>query len=806
MIKKENLPILPLKNSVVFPGGIVPLVVARVGSLQTIKNAASRADRAIVILTQRTPGVENPTANDIYKIGTKCTIRNIEHIGEGSVHLIVVGLERVELLDAIKVEAGLFGEFQTMQIEMEKGPEVDAFERSIREMVERAEKIGFSVADVPLSKVVAQESDPLKRAYLICSLFGLSVEKCQQIIEASQYSEVLRLLFEALSYEIQVIEMKSNISMKTASKIGQDNREFILRQQLRTIQKELGDFDPVASEIAEFNKQLSEKNLPEHARKEVHRELEHLKKLSPSAPDYHTIRSYIELVIELPWEVTEPRDIELSKVKEKLDRDHHALDDVKTRIIEYLAVQKLNPKAKTPIFCFVGPPGVGKTSLGHSIAEALGRKFERASLGGVSDESELRGHRRTYIGAMPGRIIQAIRRARVLDPVIMLDEIDKLGRDFRGDPAAALLEILDPQQNTAFHDNYLDIAYDLSKVFFITTANIIDTIPKALVDRMEVLRLSGYSDREKQAIAKEFLLPKQLENAGLTGSKIRLTGKGLNTIIRNYTRESGVRELDRNLNKVISKIALRIANEEKFPSRITDSDVIHFLGPKKYLEEIARYKSQPGIAPGLAWTEAGGEVLYVEAAFVLDRKSFILTGHLGDIMKESALTAKSCVLNAAKSLGIKEKYLRRSLHIHVPAGSIPKDGPSAGVTIAMAILSLVANQAIDPLVGMTGEISLVGMILPVGGIKEKILAAHRVGMRKVILPAENRKDLLKLPKEVLDHLEFVFVKTLDELIKNVFPELHRNRHSSNGFHGYLEGVGLEATVVPQLEAKPNEPV
>jgi ATP-dependent Lon protease len=553
--------------------------------------------------------------------------------------------------------------------------------------------------------------------------------------------------------------------------MSKEQRDYLLRQQLRAIQQELGEQNPEQAEVALLRQRLQESDLPDDVRKEAERELGRLEKLPPIAPDYQQIRTHLELILELPWHKGTQQVIDLPLARKVLDEDHFDLEEIKGRILEHLAVLKLNPQAKAPILCFVGAPGVGKTSLGQSIARALGRKFERMSLGGLHDEAELRGHRRTYIGAMPGRLIQAIRRAGVNNPVLMLDEVDKLGHDFRGDPAAALLEILDPAQNFSFRDNYLDLPFDLSKVFFITTANTLDTIPQPLLDRMEVLRLAGYSEEEKLQIARRYLFPRQLAEAGLNADQVVVPDDTLRRIIRRYTREAGVRQLERALGRLIRKVALRFAEGQAEAVTVRPEDLPDMLGPERFFLEQIRQKLPPGVATGLAWTEAGGDVLYVEATLLPNGRGLTLTGQLGKVMQESATAAQSYVWSHADELGIDRKLFRRSgVHIHVPAGAVPKDGPSAGVAIAAALASLYTNSPIRTDTAMTGEVTLTGLVLPVGGIKEKVLAAHRAGIRQVILPKENEKDLRDVPETVRRELKFVFAERMHDVLASALPK------------------------------------
>ena len=575
-----------------------------------------------------------------------------------------------------------------------------------------------------------------------------------------------------LSHELQVLQLRSKIANEAQSEMSKEQRDYLLRQQLRAIQKELGDENPEQSEIALLRERFSKADLPEDVRKEVERELARLERLPSASPDYNVIRTYLDIVLELPWKTATEDVLDIARARQILDEDHYDLREVKERILEHLSVLKLNPTAKSPILCFVGPPGVGKTSLGQSIARALGRKFERLSLGGLHDEAELRGHRRTYIGAMPGRIIQAMRRAGVNNPVLMLDEVDKVGRDFRGDPAAALLEILDPEQNRNFRDNYLDLPFDLSKGFFITTANTLDTIPQPLLDRMELLRLAGYSEEEKIEIAKRYLIPRQLKETGLKPEDCVITDEALKTIIAQYTREAGVRQLERAIGRIARKVAVRYAEGHTEPVTVGANDVVNWLGPRRFSREQARRQLPAGVAIGLAWTETGGEVLYVEATLLPNGRGMTLTGQLGEVMQESARAAQSYIWSHARELGIdRDRFRKYGVHIHVPAGATPKDGPSAGVTMATALASVYSGYPARADIAMTGEITLTGLVLPIGGVKEKVLAARRVGIKRVILPQENQKDLSELPEPVVKEMEFIFAEKIEEVLTAAIPQL-----------------------------------
>jgi ATP-dependent Lon protease len=605
-------------------------------------------------------------------------------------------------------------------------------------------------------------------------------------LAADWYSVALQHTHEYLAHEVHVIELRNKIASSAATEMSREQREYFLRQQLRAIQQELGEESPEAADAAELRRRLDEVELPDNVRKEAEKELKRLERMSPNAPDYQLTRTYLDFVLELPWNKATEDHLDLRRARQVLDEDHYELKEIKDRIIEHLAVMKLNPQAKAPILCFVGPPGVGKTSLGQSVARALGRSFERLALGGLHDEAELRGHRRTYIGAMPGRIIQAIRRAGARNPLLMLDEVDKLGRDFRGDPASALMEILDPEQNREFHDNYLDLPFNLSKVFFITTANTLDNIPRPLLDRMEILRLPGYSSEEKQQIARRYLIPRQIKEAGLQDGQLVIPEETLRYLIGHYTREAGVRELERTLGRIARKVATRFVEQHSSSAEPSDGsnvgatqlyevrpdDLAELLGPERFYPEKARRKLSPGVAAGLAWTETGGEVLYVETAQLNPGHELTLTGQLGAIMQESAKAARSYIIAHAAELGLdRERIANSNVHIHVPAGAVPKDGPSAGVTLVTALASLFSQHAVRSDTAMTGEITLSGLVLPVGGIKEKLLAAHRAGIRRVILPKENEKDLRELPDHVRDTMTFIFADRIEDALSAAIPQL-----------------------------------
>ena len=768
----EILPVLPLKNSVLFPHLLMPLSVGRPASLAAAEAALATEEKEIVIVAQRDANIEKPKQDDLYTVGTKAVIKRMSRPTESHMELIVLGAERMVLLKLEQTEPYLKGRMRPYPLPGERTTEVEALHRAVMELAAKALSLAQPQAPPELNQLLVSTDDPLRLVFLLASMLSLELSKEQALLEAQTCAEALRLMHSYLAHEVQVLELRSKIASQTQTELTKQQREYFLRQQLRAIQQELGEKDPQQAEIEMLRERLAKLDLPELVRKEAERELSRLEKLPPAAPDYQVIRTYLEFVVELPWRVATEDQLDIARARQILDQDHYDLKDVKERILEHLGVLKLNPEAKAPILCFVGPPGVGKTSLGQSIARALGRKFERMSLGGLHDEAELRGHRRTYVGAMPGRIIQAIRRAGSNNPLLMLDEVDKLGRDFRGDPAAALLEILDPEQNKEFRDNYLDLPFDLSKVFFITTANTLDTIPQPLLDRMEVLRLPGYSEEEKLVIAERYLIPRQLEQAGLTPEQCTFTREAVRQIISRYTREAGVRRLERAIGRVARKVALKFAEGDTTPVTVKPEDLADYLGPAPFVPEELRKQLPPGVATGLAWTETGGEVLYVEATLLPGGRGLTITGHVGEVMQESAKAAQSYLWSHADELHIERDVFKRSgLHVHVPAGAIPKDGPSAGITMAVAMASLYAGVPARSDTAMTGEITLTGLVLPIGGVKEKVLAARRAGIKRVILPKANEKDLRDLPEEVRREIEFIFVERIEEVLAAAIPDL-----------------------------------
>jgi ATP-dependent Lon protease len=758
------LPVIPLKNTTLFPFLFLPLSVGRPNSVAAVEAATASEDKTLIVVAQRDANQEQLSLEALHRYGTLGVIRRMSR-SDGSVELLVQGTDRVELLELMQVEPHLKARYRLVPLPTDTGPEVDALYRAVLDLARRAVEITQPEPPVNIDQLAAQTEDVMRLVYLFGSMASLDVPKEQALLEAPTRLEALRLLHEYMAYEIQVLELRHKISSQAQTEMSKQQRDYLLRQQMRAIQTELGEKTPEAAEVEELRRKLQEADLPDEVRKEAERELNRLERMSPAAPDYQLTRTYLELVCELPWKKRTEDQLDLARARQILDEDHFGLDEVKKRILEHLAVLKLNPQANAPILCFVGPPGVGKTSLGQSIARSLGRKFERFSLGGMHDEAELRGHRRTYIGAMPGRVIHAIRRAGVINPLLMLDEIDKLGRDFRGDPAAALLEILDPAQNGTFRDNYLDLPFDLSKVFFVTTANTLDTIPRPLLDRMEILTLSGYSEEEKLEIARRYLIPRQLTQTGVTADQLLIPVETVRWIISRYTREAGVRQLERTLGSLARKVAVRFAEGSTQAVTVQPQDLAALLGPERFFQEQARKELPPGVATGLAWTEAGGEVLYIEATLLPQGRSprLRLTGQLGKVMRESAKAAQSYLWAHAESLGFKA-CRDAGVHIHVPAGAVPKDGPSAGVAMATALASLCAQKPVRSDLAMTGEITLSGLVLPVGGIKEKVLAARRAGIKHLILPKANEKDLQELPENVRKELKFTFAERIEEVL------------------------------------------
>jgi ATP-dependent Lon protease len=770
MSELQVLPVVPIKNTVLFPNLLMPLNVGRPKSVAAIQAALANEAKEILVVTQRDSSVEVPDSTDLFPTATKAVIKRASRSGD-KFEMLVLGVERV-LLSDFTGEDYLRASFRPLpvpELKADEDPETEALHREVIDLATEVLKHAGVELPVEFARAITGQTDPLQMAWMIASILSMDVALEHSLLAAESRAEALRLVHGHLSHELQILEIRGKIATKAQSEMGKDQREYVLRQQLRAIQQELGGKEG-ESELELLRERLKAADLPDEVRKEADREMSRLERLSTQAPDYNVGRTWLETILELPWKTASESTLDIAAARQVLADDHYGLKDVKERILEHLGVLKLNPGAKAPILCFVGPPGVGKTSLGQSIARAQGRKFERLSLGGMHDEAELRGHRRTYIGAMAGRIIQSIRRAGVNNPVLMLDEVDKLGRDFRGDPAAALLEILDPEQNKTFRDNYLDLPFDISKVFFVMTANTLDTIPQPLLDRMEVVRLAGYSEEEKLEIARRYQVPKQLKEAGLSADVCALSDEALRLVISRYTREAGVRQLERAIGRVMRKVALKVAEGSSGPVEINKEELTDLLGPERFSPEQARKNVPAGVATGLAWTEAGGDVLYIEGALLRDGKGLSLTGQLGEVMQESAKTAQSYIWSHAAEFGIDQSMFRRyGVHVHVPAGAIPKDGPSAGVTMTTALTSLYTGLPVRSDTAMTGEVTLSGLVLPVGGIKEKMLAARRLGIRRVIIPRQNEKDLRDLPEDARSEMEFILAEHVHEVLQAAIP-------------------------------------
>lgn len=771
----DALPVLPLKDTVVFPKIIVPLAVGRKKSLAAL-DAAMEHNREFIAVAQKDPQQDHPGLDDLYSTGTIVKVTRVEQQDAGS-QVIVQGDRRVKLLSLTAREAFLEINYEplidlTLSETSADTGEIEALLRVNRELAQRIAALfdGENGGQI-YQQLVGHITDPIAQMYRIASLANIEVSQQQETLECDTSLDLMRQVNSILSQELRVTELRREIAEQARDDIEQQQREHVLRQQKQAIEDALGEGGE-DEDIAELRQQLKDAELPEGIQTEVDRELKRLSRMSANAADYQVARAYLELVAELPWHTKTEDNLDLGHAQSILDDDHYGLDDVKERILESLAVMQLNPESKAPILCFVGPPGVGKTSLGQSIARAMGRSFERLSLGGLHDEAELRGHRRTYIGAMPGRILQALRRAKVTNPIIMLDELDKLGRDFRGDPSAALMEILDPAQNQEFRDNYLNLPYDLSKVMFVTTANTLDGIPRPLLDRMEVLEVTGYSDMEKKAIARNYLIPRQRQESGLEETQLQINEAALSHIIRRYTREAGVRELERVIGRLSRKRAREVVEGRTAEEALDVETVTALLGPERFKNDGSRDQQHSGVAAGLAWTEAGGDVLYIEASLTPKEEKITLTGHLGQVMQESAKAARSYVWSIAQDLGLdRDRIESGGIHIHVPAGAVPKDGPSAGVTMATAIVSAYAGVPTHPKVAMTGELTLTGLVLPVGGIKEKLLAAHRSGFTHVVLPKDNEADLAKLPTVVTEEMTISLAESLSDVLTIAMPDL-----------------------------------
>jgi ATP-dependent Lon protease len=774
--ERLRLPVLPLKETVVFPESMTPLAVGQERSIKLIDTVLS-GERMLALMTVRNTEADPPGWNDLYSVGTVAVVHKMIKVPDGTLRILVQGLQRVRLVEPQQEDPYLVAELEELPDVVLDSPEVEALTRNVQQQF--AHIIGMTpYLPEELQLAAANVDDPSALCHLIASTLRLKTDERQELLEMVNVEERLRAVSLILSREVEMSELGSKIQSQVASEIDKGQREFFLRQQLKAIQDELGEGDEQQAEINELRGQLEEKNLPDHVLKAALRELSRLEKLPSAAAEYGVIRTYLDWIISLPWSEFTEDDLDLEHARQILDEDHFDLEKVKDRIVEYLAVSKLKNDLSGPVLCFVGPPGVGKTSLGQSIARALGRKFARISVGGVRDESEIRGHRRTYIGAMPGTIIRAIRDAESANPVFLIDEIDKMGSDFRGDPAAAMLEVLDPEQHSSFRDHYLDLPFDLSKVLFICTANTLDTIRGPLLDRMDVIQLSGYTHEEKLGIAKRYLVPKQLKAHGLKRTLLAIPDRVLRLVITEYTREAGVRSLERQIATLCRKAATLVATGHKEKLKVDGERVREWLGPRHFSGDVRKRTSDPGVATGLAYTAVGGDVLFIEATAYPGKGKLTITGQLGEVMQESAQAALSWIRSHTEQLGLApEWFAEHDVHIHVPAGAVPKDGPSAGVTMATALASLVRGVPVAEDVGMTGEITLTGQVLPIGGVREKVLAAQRAGLKRVILPLENVHDLDDLPPETKRELEFVLVDHVEEVLDEAFTPKGRARQA-----------------------------
>ncbi len=759
----DRIPILPLRGTVLYPELILPIMVGRKRSVKLIDDAMEK-DRIIGVVTQKRSETEDPKESELYKIGVGALILRMIREMDGSQRVIVQGLSRIRIEQYAQKDPYYVAQVEVIDESSAQGVEVDALMMNLKNLFSKAVDLAPYLTN-EMGQMVSNIKSPGILADLIASNLNIPTAEKQNILDTLNVTDRLNKVHVLLNKEVQVLELGNKIQSQVKEDIDKTQREYYLREQLKAIKKELGEMDEHTAEIKELQDRIAKASMPEEALKAAQKELDRLAKIPPASAEYTVARTYLDWLIDLPWAFSTHDNLDIKNAKKILDEDHYNLEKVKKRILEYLAVRKLKSDMKGPILCFVGPPGVGKTSLGKSIARAMDRKFIRISLGGVRDEAEIRGHRRTYVGALPGRIIQGIKKAGSNNPVFMIDEVDKIGMDFRGDPSSALLEVLDPEQNYSFSDHYIDLAFDLSKVMFITTANVLETIPPALKDRMEVLELPGYSEEEKMMIAKNFLIPRQLEEHGLADKYLEFEDDAITSIINSYTREAGVRNLEREIASVCRGVAREVA-EGKKGKAVVGAPMLHkFLGPVKFFPEVAERTAEPGVATGLAWTPTGGDIIFIEATQMKGEKGLTLTGQLGDVMKESAQAALSYVRTNAKDLGIKDDFFGKTdIHVHVPAGAIPKDGPSAGLPIFIALTSLLTGHPVRSEVAMTGEITLRGLILPVGGIKEKTLAARRAGISVIILPQKNEKDLEEIPERIKEQMKFKFVNRMDEVI------------------------------------------
>jgi ATP-dependent Lon protease len=767
----ETLPLVPLRDLIVFPNLVVPLFVGRERSMKALE-AAMKADHIVALVTQKEAEIQEPTVDDIYQIGSAATVMQELKLPDGTAKALVEGLARIKIEKFIQTEPYFLVKVKVVEEVAEKSVEIEALMRNLVSQFEQTARLGKPVPQEVLLAALNLD-EPGRLADFVAFHLNLRSSEKQQILEGLDPRRRLELVGKFLSKELEILEIGSRIQSRVKEQMGKTQREYFLREQMKAIQKELGVLDDQTAEAEELRQKIKKAKMPSDVEEKALKELSRLEKMPAAAAETGVIRTYLDWLISYPWQKETKEKLDLKQAQVVLDEDHYGLKKVKERVLEFLAVHKLTKKMKGPILCFVGPPGTGKTSIGRSIARALNRKFIRVSLGGIRDEAEIRGHRRTYVGALPGRIIQSICQVESRNPVFMMDEIDKVGMDFRGDPTSALLEVLDPEQNNAFSDHYMEVPTDLSDVMFITTANLLDPIPPALKDRMEVINFPGYTEDEKLQIAKRFLIRKQLEAHGLKADQFSLEEKAIRNIIRQHTREAGVRNLERKIAALCRQAARKIVEEEAKKIEVTSKNLHEFLGPPQFRYGLAEEKDEVGIATGLAWTEVGGDIISVEATVLKGKGNLLLTGRLGEVMQESAQAAVSYIRSRAKKLGIDENFNKKlDIHIHIPSGAIPKDGPSAGITMATALVSALTKKVVKRDVSMTGEITLRGRILPIGGVKEKVLAAHRAGLKIVILPEENRKDLELIPKHIQKQMRFIFVDHMDQVLEAAIKNGH----------------------------------
>jgi ATP-dependent Lon protease len=784
----DELPVLPIRNAVLFPGAVAPFDVGREKSVALVEDVHNLQSPVIAIFAQRDPATDDPNADDLYPVGCAARVLKALKHSSGNYSLILQGLTRIRLDQVTQSNPYIRAKIARVETRAHEDVEAEALAMSLRDVAKQVIQL---MPELPreAGSLIDSIQAPGALADLVAANLDAPVEEKAQLIETVEVKERIRKVLRLLTRQLEILKMRERINSQIKEEMGKNQREYVLRQQLKAIKEELGEDDGDQGDLDGLEERIAKANLPSEADNVAKKQLKRLRSMQVGSAEYTVVRTYLDWILDLPWSTSTEDNMEIQEVRRVLDEDHYGLDKVKKRIVEYLAVRKLKKDKKGPILCLIGPPGVGKTSLGRSIARSLGRKFVRISLGGVHDEAAIRGHRRTYVGALPGQIIQGMKKAGTVNPVFMMDEVDKIGHDFRGDPSAALLEVLDPEQNNSFADHYLEIPYDLSNVMFVATANVADPIPPPLRDRMEILEIPGYTRREKLAIARQHLIPKQLEEHGLKPEQLTITDEAVEELIEHYTREAGVRSLERTIASVIRGVAVKVAEGDASARVIKSEEDLHqFLGPIKYTSEVAERTEETGVATGLAWTSVGGEILFIEVTRMFGSGKMQLTGQLGDVMKESAHAALSYVRTNAEKYGVSKDFLEKSdIHIHIPAGAMPKDGPSAGITMFTAIVSLLTGIRVRHDVAMTGEISLRGRVLPIGGVKEKTLAAHRAGIKRVLLPERNKADLEEVPKEVRDELEFVFVHKLDEVLDGALERMPQPSQA------YLDDVAKRET-------------